>query len=161
MADRSTPRPTSLLLLLATYLGMLIGGIILFYLLVYAAEAFLGLAFPENNAMGLILVVVAGMSTGGYWYNREHAVPSSGRKWALALLIGVATIAVQAGLFWLLMLGGDEFSQMSREIGGEDRWLIIGALVTVAVLQLLLLRAAIWYGIRTAAKRDAQLRAKA
>lgn len=161
MADRSTPRPTSLAFLLLVYIAMLIGGIALFYIVVYAAEAFLGLSFPESNSMGLIITLVAANSTGTTWFNREQLIPSSGRKWTLAALMCVATTALQGAMFFLLLAGLDEVGQLKREFAGGDSMLIIAALLTVVFLQFLLLRASLWYGIRSAAKRHAALAAKA
>ncbi|MDN3712415.1 ABZJ_00895 family protein [Paracoccus cavernae] len=161
MADRSTPRPTSLSFLLLVYIALLIGGIALFYIIVYAAEAFFGLSFPESNSMGLVIILVAANSTGTIWFNREQVVPSSGRKWALAALMCIATTAVQGAMFFLLLFGLDEVGQFKREFAGDDRMLIVAALLTVVFLQFLLLRASLWFGIRTAAKRHAALAAKA
>lgn len=161
MADRPAPRPASTPLLLIFYIGVLIGGIVLFYILTYIAEAFLGLAFPENNSMGIIIVVVAAMTTGNYWYSREQARPSSGRKWVVAFLMGIVTILLQAGIVMFFVNLAGEGDQLMREFAGEDVTVIAAVLAGVGLLQVLLLRAALWFGIHSAAKRDERLLGKA
>lgn len=160
MASNPTPRHTSYPLLLAVYLGMLIGGMVLLYALVYVVEEFFNTTFPSNSAMGLILIVVSAMTTGTYWYNREIAVPSSGRKWTLALLITTLTIAVQAGLIYLMASVGGEMDAMMREIAGEDGALIIGIFAFFIVIMFLMVRASIWSGVRSGVKQQERIAAK-
>ncbi len=161
MSPVTTPRPTSSLLLVAAYLGFLIGGLVLFYVIIYAMEEFAGTPFPANNSMGLILIYLAAMMTGQMWYNRELAAPSSGRKWGLAFLMTVVTVAIQAGMIVLLKEAMDELGYITRELGGSDQMLIIGAFATVIVLEFLLLRAGIWWGVRGAIKQEERKAAKA
>lgn len=161
MASNSAPRPTSIPLLLAAYLGLLIGGVVLLFVIIYVVEEFFKSPFPNNSAMGFILIAVAAMSTGSFWYNREQANPASGRKWLLALVLTIFTAALQVGLVYLVASAAGEIRQLAREFGGQDQILIIGVLAGFAVIELLLIRASIWWGVRNAIKQSAAKAAKA
>ncbi|WP_312528404.1 ABZJ_00895 family protein [Paracoccus sp. (in: a-proteobacteria)] len=160
MSPATSPRPASLAFLIATYLGLLIGGIVLFYVIIFVMEEFAGLAFPENNSMGLILIAVATMTTGQIWYNRERVEPSSRRKWVLALCLTVVTVAIQAAFIWMVASVAGQLSQFTRELGGRDGTLIIGVFAFLIVLELLMIRASVWWGVRGAIKQEQRKAAK-
>ncbi|AGT07510.1 ABZJ_00895 family protein [Paracoccus aminophilus] len=161
MAFKSAPRPASVPLLLAVYLGALIGGIILLYILIYVIEDVLKTPFPNNNAMGFILIAVSAMTTGTFWFNREQAAPSSARKWGLALVLSIATFVLQGGFLYLIASAAGEVQQLAREFGGQDQMLIIAVFGVLALVELLMIRASIWSGVRSAVKQAARKAAKA
>lgn len=161
MASVPTPRPASTLLLLATYLGTLIGGIVLLYVLVYIVEEFFKTTFPDNNAMGLILIAVSAMNVGTFWYNREQAAPSSGRKWKLAFLLTILTVALQVGMIYMLASLAGEWNSLLREFAGEDKALIIGVFAFLGLLEFLMIRASLWSGVRNGIKQAERKAAKA
>lgn len=154
MATLSEPRPASYPRLLAVYLGTFIGGIILFYAIIFVAEVYFNAVFPENSAMGLILICLSAMTTGNYWYSRERANPTSGRKWFLALLIVIVTAAIQFGLVYFIASAAGEFQQLSREFAGKDRNLIIGVIAGLMLIEFLMIRASIWSGVRNGIKQE-------
>ncbi|QFQ86674.1 hypothetical protein F8A10_04030 [Paracoccus kondratievae] len=111
--------------------------------------------------MGIILMVVSAVITGTFWYNREKADPSSARKWKLALLLTIATVAIQLGIVALLVSALEQVQQLTREFNGGDRPIIIGAVVGIILLEFLLLRAGIWWGVRNGIKSQARIIGKA
>lgn len=142
------PRPTSLLRVTAIFTAFLIGMIVLLIALVYIATEYFDLPF-ENSAMGVIIVMVAGMSTGTAWFNRERQAPSSARKWAAALAATVVTLIMQGTMIGLATLAEP---QMLREIQNEKASVFAIVFAAVAVFDLLTIRIGLWMGIRSAVK---------
>ncbi|GAB1364757.1 hypothetical protein MASR1M32_39930 [Rhodobacter sp.] len=146
------------------YLAFLIGGILFLWLLLWAAEEFLGVT-PSSNAMGIVLPLVAAMAVAGLWYKKEGARPASGRAWGMALVWGVVTVALQL----LLVYAAWKAGALAELIGSngptdEDRQMFAIVFAVLGVVQVLVLRLGLWLGFRGTAKqleREAAKRAKA
>lgn len=164
MVTASPPRHASYPLLLSMFIAWVIAGIVMLYVMVYVVETVFNTPFPANSSMGAILLGVAGMSTGMSWYTRELAVPSSGRKWMFALLSTVVLTALQAALLYFLVsfdpvTNADMRALLTEDIGiGLNAILIV--LVVCIIFEFLMIRAAIWFGVRTAAKQQERIAAK-
>lgn len=142
------PRPASALRLTAIFAAYLLGMIALFLVLLYIAETYFNLPF-ENSAMGVIVIMVAGMSTGQTWFKREQQMPSSGRKWLIALLATLVVLVAQAGLLALVSWADPALkAEISRE---GPQFLAIIAAVAV-IFDVLVVRLGLWMGLRSAAK---------
>ncbi len=154
-------RPVSLLRIVLVFVATLVAGIVAVVVLYALLESVMGWA-PESSAMGLVLPVVAAMSGGQFWANREKAAPASGRLWAAALWSALATVILQAALVWLAIATDSlpGFSQ-AEALSADDRRILMIALAGVAVLTLLLIRSGYWWGARTAVKQAERLAAKA
>ena len=143
------------------YVGILIGAGVLVMALYWALETYAGYESSSANSMGLILPAIAGMSAAGGWYNKHKTRPGSGQMWKLALICGLITALINTALTVALyqtgilqeVLGGQALS-------GQDLQIFAAVLAGVAVMQVLLVRAGMWYGFRSAVKQAQKMAAK-
>lgn len=151
VSDLSAPRVSPLRIALV-YLGFLLLGLVGVMLLLAIVAAL----FPQNSqskAMGVVVIMVAGMLTGQYWFNREKARPASARLWGAALVCAIVTLLVQAALFvGVMQLGIFSGAIPSGGISARDQQAVAILFAVVFVLEFLVLRLALWLGARNAAK---------
>lgn len=161
MSEPSTVSPISNGALVLRYSAFLVVGVIILNIAFLALESYFKQSPGSTGALGLILFWSAASWAGQIWFKREQARPPSGRAWSVALLCALVTFVLQAGFVLVIagsMPGG--FASIGR-YRSSDQMLIIGAFISIFVLEFLLIRAAISWGARAEEKRAQQRAAKA
>jgi hypothetical protein len=152
------PRPVSTASLTLFFTGILIAGVAFVWALVWAVETWFGISF-ENSAMGLILVFCAASATGQFWYSREQEKPASGRVWTVSAVCLLITLVLQAAIIAaIVVLMGEEAD--IGQLRGSDQQILAIAAFAIVVLELLVIRLGLGFGIRQAAKAAAFRAAK-
>lgn len=138
--------------LILRYLLVLIAGSILVIAANIAMQAYFKAGL--GAAMGLLVIWAAATSTGRAWFTREQARPPSGRLWSLALICALATFVFQSVLVALAYLGATLHDGRAPMLWGNSRdgMIIAGALVVVALLELLIIRLGLWLGAKEGQK---------
>lgn len=149
MAQVSTAR------IVAQYMMLLIATIAAVLAIYWALETWFQIE-ATNSAMGVIVIFVAAMGAGTFWQGRE-AEPGSGRKWRVAAICALLTIALQGAIMGLLLWAGVTLGEIP--LRDDDLKILAGVMAGLAVLELLMIRAGLWQGIRQAQKA-AKLRAE-
>lgn len=143
------------------YVGILIGAGVLVVALYWALETFVGYESSATNSMGLILPAIAGMSAATGWYQKNKTRPGNGQMWKLALICGAITALINIAIIVALYRTG----LLAEALGGQpldrqDLQIFALVLAVVSAVQILLVRAGIWYGFRSAVKQARKLAAK-
>ena len=161
MSQPSSVQPISNGALLLRYIAFLVGGVIVLNVAIMALESYFKQSPGSTGALGLILIWSAASWIGQIWFRREQVRPPSGRAWSVALLCALATFVLQA-IFVLAIAGfmPGGFASIAR-YRSSDQMLIAGAFIGIAMLEFLLIRAAIFWGARAEEKRAQQRAAKA
>lgn len=161
MSQPSTVSPMSNGALVLRYSAFLVVGVIVLNIAFLALETYFKQSPGSTGALGLILIWSAGSWVGQIWFRREQARPPSDRAWSVALLCALATFVLQA-VFVLVIAGfmPGGIASIAR-YRSSDQMLIAGALIGIAVLEFLLIRAAIFWGAKAEEKRAQQRAAKA
>lgn len=161
MSQPSTVSPMSNGALVLRYSAFLVVGVIVLNIAFLALETYFKQSPGSTGALGLILIWSAGSWVGQIWFRREQARPPSGRAWSVALLCALATFVLQA-VFVLVIAGfmPGGIASIAR-YRSSDLMLIAGAFIGIAVLEFLLIRAALFWGAKAEEKRAQQRAAKA
>ncbi len=152
----TAPRPASLAYQLAIFIAFVIGCLILLLGVTYVLETYFQISL-ENSSMGIIILMVAAMSTGTAWRQREGATPSSGRKWTFALCAAALVLAAQITMFYAVLNAN---IAIMRELAGESTAIKAIFAGGIFFFDLLIIRIGVWLGVRSAAKQAARLAAK-
>lgn len=139
--SQTDTRPVSTAVLVGLYAAVFTGMVALLAVITSFVEF-------ENSAMGLVIAFAAAMSTAQFWVSREKLTPPGHRLWGVAVICGLVTAAIMAGIASLGVLGSE---QLLREIGG-DVTILAAVLVGLAAVNVLVVRLGFWLGAKQATK---------
>ncbi len=147
------PHPVSPAKLLFVYAASFMIGVVLIMALSYLVLELFDFEM-KNSAIGLILVFLSASYVGQHWYHCEREKPAASRLWKIAGGCALLTLMVQGLLAWGMM-------QLSGEaIPAGDEMILLALGAVLGVVNILLIRWGIGFGVKQKIKQLAFLAAK-